>query len=312
MTKSLIAEQERRDEIADNLKDDRDTFDDIKQSDSMMELILQDPETSSTVSQMILSAKHTLMSNWHHKTIYKRLETMIKKDGYFDAVVGNRFSNGIMHLPIEDYVTCSAMEINKEGTIVYFDRMADIWIKEIFKFISLKIMIGHEDKARVETDERDDEFNEDPDTTIATKDCRNIHKRLSPSKPVYDGWQVLISHPSLYSEICKAMGSDNVVDLTVENNKHENGEKYGMGNLDRKMWDFECYNWTLHCYEILYDDEPSEIFWPRMKLNDDSMSKNVGLRFAEFVEHSFDQFSTKLIDVMTPCQGINQGLLKNK
>jgi len=256
--------------------------------------MIRDPESTDTLLYMVQMGREMLEQQVHYKTYRTVLAEMIRDKDYFDerkkvleanSGVGSVFTN---------------MLWGEEGQLLkdpQNDFQIDAYIEEVLRFIAMKIFLENE-VITADSKLHDEERKEKGQIPVV---------QLRPSLPVKNAWRTLILFPLAYDQVCKAMGCMTHLDYSEEDEEELNDF------LSTKMWNMECYCWTIGTYTKLYKGEPSRNFWPPVKVDLNSGEILYETREVEYTtsqwSRAMQNVSKKFIDrVQQPCAGYETGV----
>lgn len=265
------------------------------QAISIRDGMIRDPESTDTLLYMVQMGREMLEQQVHYKTYRTVLAEMIRDKDYFDerkkvleanSGVGSVFTN---------------MLWGEEGQLLkdpqFNDFQIDAYIEEVLRFIAMKIFLENE-VITADSKLHDEERKEKGQIPVV---------QLRPSLPVKNAWRTLILFPLAYDQVCKAMGCMTHLDYSEEDEEELNDF------LSTKMWNMECYCWTIGTYTKLYKGEPSRNFWPPVKVDLNSGEILYETREVEYTtsqwSRAMQNVSKKFIDrVQQPCAGYEIGV----
>lgn len=256
--------------------------------------MIRDPESTDTLLYMVQMGREMLQQQVHYKTYRTVLAEMIREKDYFDERKKVQEANSGVASVFRD------MLWGDDGPIVqdpkYNDFQIDAYIEEVLRFIAMKIFLEN-DAVTADAKLHDAERKEKGQIPVV---------QLRPSLSVKNAWRTLILFPLAYDQVCKAMGCLTHLDYSEEDEEELNDF------LSTKMWNMECYCWTIGTYTKLYKGEPSRNFWPPVKVDLNSGEILYETREVEYTtsqwSRAMQNVSKKFIDrVQQPCAGYEIG-----
>ena len=241
----------------------------IIQSSSIRENVIRDPESADLVLHMVMTGKNVLTTDWHFKSFRKMLEKILYESDYFE---GYRTKNSNEVLNFLSGFVFEKNESSNAGDYKSQSFLIDLWIEELLRFLAMKVLLDSEPLSQRSFENEDGDEDDSYVKVGQSRPSTKVIMQLSPSKPIQDAWRALLLLPLTYANVCKAMGSTAVLDYTENDTCFDFSSITSpfRGDLDRKMWKAECYQWTQDSYAYLYNGIPSPIFWPTMNLEGSS------------------------------------------
>lgn len=208
--------------------------------------MVRDPVSTEVLLCMVQKGRQALRSTrYTYDRFSQVLAQQINEQDYFPEPTCTIITmEGAMNM-----LTDLVLGVEEKNPRMSIRRQVDAYIDEVLRFLALKILF--------------------PSSTSAIPTLQ-----LRPSKPIRHAWEALLLFPITCSKVCTAMGCDSAtyIDLSSSQDAHSDDltstcECAFNDSLSAKMWEMECYQWTLVTYRKVYQERPPIQFWPMVQVS---------------------------------------------